>query len=161
MLPNRMHAGMVTILDLRDNNLTGTLARQDNSTAVLTSIIGELRSLVEADVLSLLACNLHRLLLQKNRISGTIPESISQVTSLRALGLGENRLSGTIPLGIGELPYLQEIDLTRNRLTGVWRVDVKGWWVYAGEYVCMRECVGGCAHVGCIHWPLLRTHCSG
>eukprot|EP00261_Vitis_vinifera_P036272 XP_019077515.1 PREDICTED: LRR receptor-like serine/threonine-protein kinase GSO1 isoform X2 [Vitis vinifera] len=86
--------------------------------------------------------DLNYLSLSENQITGTIPDSIGHITSLRVidfsgnnltgsipstinncfslivLDLGNNNLSGTIPDSIGHITSLQVIDFSRNNLTG-------------------------------------------
>ena len=55
--------------------------------------------------------------LDNNRLSGTIPSSLSDLPNLQWLFLSENQLSGTIPSSLGGL-NLVILDLYRNRLSG-------------------------------------------
>lgn len=59
-----------------------------------------------------------------NFISGPIPESFSQLSSLRNLDLSANRISGTIPSGIWLLPMLAIIELQDNYLHGTLPMSV-------------------------------------
>ncbi|KNA10092.1 hypothetical protein SOVF_147630 [Spinacia oleracea] len=62
--------------------------------------------------------NLRKLNLFGNNLSGTIPESISNLMNLVTLDLHENALTGSIPEKIGSLSFLKELDLSNNRLSG-------------------------------------------
>ena len=53
-----------------------------------------------------------------NKIGGTIPSTISGLTSLRYLDLDRNSLVGTIPSTISGLRSLQALDLSSNLLSG-------------------------------------------
>ena len=53
-----------------------------------------------------------------NNLSGTLPTSLSVLTSLQSLELGANALTGGIPLGIGSLTALQTLNLSRTQLGG-------------------------------------------
>ena len=53
-----------------------------------------------------------------NRLTGTIPSSLGNLTNLRLLWLAYNQLSGSIPSSLGNLTNLQVLDLSNNRLTG-------------------------------------------
>ena len=53
-----------------------------------------------------------------NKIGGTIPSTISVLTSLQTLDLDRNSLVGTIPSTIGGLISLQALDLSSNLLSG-------------------------------------------
>lgn len=56
--------------------------------------------------------------LQYNRISGTIPPEIGNLTRLRDLRLYANDFSGTIPPVLGDLTDLTGLDLSYNEFTG-------------------------------------------
>ena len=87
--------GRVTELDLRDNQLSG-------------SIPSELGNLA----------NLERLTLYDNELSGSIPSQLGNLAYLQALGLGSNQLSGSIPSQLGNLAYLQALELRDNQFSG-------------------------------------------
>ena len=56
--------------------------------------------------------------LSGNRLSGTIPDVIGDMTSLNFLMLQDNKLTGQLPQSIGNLVSAQEIVLSRNKLEG-------------------------------------------
>lgn len=57
--------------------------------------------------------------LSSNGLSGTIPSTIGQLTSLTSLYLGDNELIGTIPSTIGQLSLnLFALSLSNNQLSG-------------------------------------------
>jgi hypothetical protein len=56
--------------------------------------------------------------MEKNRMDGTLPDSIGQLTSLKILQLGFNNLRGTIPATLGNLPNLTTLVLELNKFTG-------------------------------------------
>ena len=87
--------GVVTELDLENNNLTGTLPSE----------IGDLTSL-------------ESLSLTLNNLTGAIPAEIGNLTKLTSLGLASNNLTGAIPSEIGDLTSLESLSLTLNNLTG-------------------------------------------
>ena len=59
--------------------------------------------------------NLH---LGGNRLSGTIPPELGKLSSLTSLRLDWNKLRGPIPSELGDLSNLTELHIHSNRLTG-------------------------------------------
>ena len=53
-----------------------------------------------------------------NRLRGTIPSELGDLSSLRELKLPGNQLAGTIPTELGDLSNLRELNLLGNQLTG-------------------------------------------
>ncbi|KAL6196830.1 hypothetical protein ACLB2K_032443 [Fragaria x ananassa] len=86
----------VNILDLSNNNLSGTIP---SSVGLLTS--------------------LGFLLLSGNTFSGEVPSSLKNCTDMKSLDLGDNKFSGRIPTWIGEsMLSLWILRLTMNSFTG-------------------------------------------
>jgi Leucine-rich repeat (LRR) protein len=56
--------------------------------------------------------------LEKIKLTGTIPESIGDMTRLTRLAMDDNSLEGTIPSSLGRLQKLRTLRLQRNSLTG-------------------------------------------
>mgnify|MGYP000878029277 FL=1 len=63
--------------------------------------------------------------LNHNELTGTIPESIGNLTKLRTLTLHDNLLTGTIPETIGKLIELDYLHLSNNKLTGSIPKDIE------------------------------------
>ncbi len=59
-----------------------------------------------------------RLWLHSNDLSGTLPESLGELSSLDTLNLGRNALTGAIPSGLGSASDLRVLFLQRNQLSG-------------------------------------------
>jgi Leucine-rich repeat (LRR) protein len=95
-LPDVSGLTALTSLTLFYNQLTGGLPDQDGDLPL---------SLVELD-------------LDHNRLSGSIPESISTLVNLKSLDLSNNQFTGSIPPGIGELIQLTKLDLSNNQFSG-------------------------------------------
>ncbi|XP_038691933.1 MDIS1-interacting receptor like kinase 2-like [Tripterygium wilfordii] len=57
--------------------------------------------------------------LSYNKLNGSIPSQISQLTKLISLDLSNNQLSGTIPADIGLLTHLEVLQLGHNSLAGL------------------------------------------
>ncbi|XP_015879654.3 MDIS1-interacting receptor like kinase 2-like [Ziziphus jujuba] len=53
-----------------------------------------------------------------NKLNGSLPSSVGQLTKLTALSLYSNRISGSIPPEIGKLTNLTYLDLDDNNLIG-------------------------------------------
>ncbi|XP_073313655.1 uncharacterized protein [Primulina huaijiensis] len=63
--------------------------------------------------------SLEHLALESNpSLSGEIPSTLSNLTSLKILCLSQNNMSGEIPKEIRSLVNLKQLDLSHNRLTG-------------------------------------------
>ena len=62
--------------------------------------------------------SLKTLLLDGNQLTGPIPASIGNLSSLNNLSLGSNQLTGSIPASIGNLRSLEQLNLSGNQLTG-------------------------------------------
>ena len=56
--------------------------------------------------------------LRYNALSGSIPQELGSLSSLRRLHLGGNALSGEIPPELGSLATLERLDLNGNALSG-------------------------------------------
>ena len=52
------------------------------------------------------------------QLSGSIPDSLGDLTQLQTLDLEDNQLSGSIPTSLRNLTQLQELDLDDNQLCG-------------------------------------------
>eukprot|EP00261_Vitis_vinifera_P036281 XP_019077524.1 PREDICTED: leucine-rich repeat receptor protein kinase EMS1-like [Vitis vinifera] len=63
--------------------------------------------------------DMHHLLLSKNQITGTIPDSIGHITSLQVIDFSRNNLIGSIPYTIGNCSSLIVLDLGNNNLSGM------------------------------------------
>ncbi|XP_015895351.3 serine/threonine-protein kinase BRI1-like 2 [Ziziphus jujuba] len=92
-----LNSDKLQYLDLSSNNLTGSISGLK----------------IENSCSSLLTFEL-----SGNRITGTLPVSLSNCTSLQTLSIHDNSLTGEIPKSIGDLNSLQKLDLSRNQITG-------------------------------------------
>ncbi|XP_072999732.1 receptor kinase-like protein Xa21 [Typha latifolia] len=70
------------------------------------------------NVVSNLSTGLQKLSMNKNQISGSIPEGIENLVGLASLYLEENILTGPIPTTIGKLQNLHVLSLHENRFSG-------------------------------------------
>ena len=62
--------------------------------------------------------NLTDIILNNNQLSGSIPESLGNLSNLKTLELSENQLSGSIPKSLGNLSKLGILELYNNKLSG-------------------------------------------
>ena len=62
--------------------------------------------------------SLESLNLRGNQLTGTIPNALAQLASLQTLNLSYNQLTGTIPEALGQLDSLETLHLDNNQLTG-------------------------------------------
>ena len=134
------HLHSLQILDLGNNNLSGTIPRcfgnfssmikqsnssspfpfhneryfesgsTDTATLVMKGVEYEY-----SNILGLLA----GMDLSSNKLSGEIPEELTGLHGLVFLNLSNNHLQGKIPVKIGDLTSLESLDLSMNRLSGV------------------------------------------
>lgn len=99
--------GRVVSLDLRENNLTGSLPEE---IGMLTTI--------------------HNLYLTFNKLNGSIPPEIGNLTNLDFLDLFGNELSGTFPAGLARLKNLRYLNLQGNNFSGTLPSELTAtdWW---------------------------------
>ncbi|KAH7839413.1 hypothetical protein Vadar_003852 [Vaccinium darrowii] len=87
--------GLLKIIDLSSNKLSGEIPQEIASLAELVSLN-----------------------LSTNNFTGKIVEDIGQMKNLESLDLSANRLSGKIPATLGLLNFLSVLDLSNNNLSG-------------------------------------------
>ena len=59
-----------------------------------------------------------KLFLERNLLSGSIPEGIDRLSKVQGLYLGDNDLTGSLPPSLGNLKELRTLDISRNNLDG-------------------------------------------
>ncbi|EDN71345.1 receptor protein kinase [Beggiatoa sp. PS] len=131
--------GGISVINLLDNNLIGTLPDLSNLTNLqylwlqtnqLSGTIPDLSQLTQLQSLILhsnqftgtipdlsASSNLQQLELQLNQLSGTIPTWISTLTQLENIQFNKNQLTGSIP-NLSALTQLQVLNLNKNQLSG-------------------------------------------
>ncbi|KAJ0772134.1 putative non-specific serine/threonine protein kinase [Helianthus annuus] len=87
--------GLVTLLDLSSNNLSGQIPSE------LTTLH-----------------NLQSLNLSRNQLIGEIPNKIGDMKSLESFDLSVNNLSGELPMSLSGLNFLSSFNVSYNNLTG-------------------------------------------
>ncbi|TKY61923.1 Receptor kinase TMK3 [Spatholobus suberectus] len=110
----------LSFLKLSNNNLTGEIPRSLNGSALqvlwLNNQQGGERLSGGIDVVATMV-SLTSLWLHGNAFSGTIPEKIGDLSSLKDLDLNGNNLVGLVPQGLGDM-LLDNLDLSNNHLMG-------------------------------------------
>lgn len=108
-------------LDLCHNTLNGSIPPYlfTNSTSLVSLSLcnNELTGPLDIGIPWRLP-HLQDFLVQRNHLTGAIPSSVTNCTSLQSLVLGDNPLSGQIPKDIGALGNLKELLLFNNNLRG-------------------------------------------
>ena len=114
-----MEAGDVTGLDLRENQLSGSITPGLGNLSNLERLdlaYNSLSGTIPPQLRNL--ANLERLDLAYNSLSGTIPPQLRNLANLTWLDFGHNRLSGTIPTQLANLSNLTWLDLGSNQFSG-------------------------------------------
>ncbi|KAJ7967995.1 putative Leucine-rich receptor-like protein kinase family protein [Quillaja saponaria] len=93
-----LYLPQLNLAELESNYLSGTLSENGNSSSKPVKL-GQLN-------------------LSNNVLSGPLPYSLSNFSSLQILLLSGNQFSGPIPPSIGELYQVLKLDLSRNSLSG-------------------------------------------
>ncbi|XVF78378.1 hypothetical protein PTKIN_Ptkin14bG0126900 [Pterospermum kingtungense] len=88
-------------LDLRSNNLGGDVFGFLQNASLCTTY------------------SLEELWLTDNQLTGSVPDDIAKLSSLRALKVGNNRLNGSISQSIGQLSNLMILEFAGNSFDGV------------------------------------------
>ncbi|WP_158594718.1 Ig-like domain-containing protein [Ulvibacterium marinum] len=112
--------GNVTELDLRSNNLTGTLTSTLENLSDLTKLYLSNSNGLTGSIPSSLGnlLNLTELHLNNNGLAGSIPATLGNLTNLTLLALNNNNLIGNIPSTLGNLSSLTKMFIHVNDLNG-------------------------------------------
>ncbi len=136
-------SGRVTRIDLRENNLGGSIPVEIGSFDNLRSLflqgnaisdtipasIGDLEDLLRLHLSSnnlsgeipssiVNLSNLENLYLQNNALVGSIPSNLDQLTNLNNLYLSNNQLIDVVPPSLGSITTLKRLSLHHNNLSG-------------------------------------------
>ncbi|WOK95896.1 putative leucine-rich repeat receptor-like protein kinase [Canna indica] len=113
-------------LDLANNQLNGTLPTSQTEGSGLDQLVNtlhfhlnknKLQGTIPESLFSSKMSVIH-ILLDRNNLSGEIPESIGQLRKLEVLRLDNNSLNGSVPASIRNLTLLKVLNLANNKLTG-------------------------------------------
>ncbi|KAG8364054.1 hypothetical protein BUALT_Bualt19G0086200 [Buddleja alternifolia] len=88
----------LNFLELQNNMLSGSLSESSNPSSKNQTKLGQMN-------------------LSNNQLSGPLPFSLSNFSSLQILLLSGNEFSGPVPPSIGELHQIVKLDLSGNSLT--------------------------------------------
>ncbi|KAH8490462.1 hypothetical protein H0E87_022846 [Populus deltoides] len=102
---------------LNGANLGGELGDNLGMFASIISI-GLSNNHIGGSIPSNLPVTMQNLFLADNNFTGSIPDSLSTLTLLKAMSLNDNFLSGEIPDAFQALPGLINLDLSNNNLSG-------------------------------------------
>ena len=111
--------GHVTVLDLRWNDLNGTIPPELGGLSSLKELDlagNQLTGTIPPELGSL--DNLEELDLWMNELTGTIPRKLGSLDNMTSLWLTDNLLTGEIPPVLGDLSNLENLGLSDNMLTG-------------------------------------------
>ncbi|KAG2242493.1 hypothetical protein Bca52824_095664 [Brassica carinata] len=107
----------VVSLTISHANLSGNIPKTFHSNLTFIDLSDNLIKGSIPTSITLLS-SLKALNLSSNSISGEIPDSIGDLISLKNLSLSSNKLSGPIPDSISSIPELTHLDLSGNQLNG-------------------------------------------
>lgn len=130
----------VTLLNLNDNNLSGTIPEEienlDLSTLNLSNnqLTGEMPASIGN------VSTLYYLNIANNKLTGSIPSELGKLANLEICYLFGNQLEGTLPESLANLTKLSVMDFSGNMLGGDLpeAVTATDWWQRDG-YVCIRQ----------------------
>uniref|UniRef100_A0A0E0KNA5 Receptor kinase-like protein Xa21 n=1 Tax=Oryza punctata TaxID=4537 RepID=A0A0E0KNA5_ORYPU len=106
-------------LNLSRNNLSGEIPPSFfNGSSKLVTVDLQMNSFIGEIPLPRNMATLRFLGLTGNLLSGTIPPSLANISSLSSILLGQNNLSGPIPESLGQIANLSMLDLSDNMLSG-------------------------------------------
>ncbi|CAL1385250.1 unnamed protein product [Linum trigynum] len=105
-------------LHLHTNFLTGEIPRNTSGWSSLIFLSLGKNKLVGRIPDRLATAKLRYLNLELNNLTGGVPSSLGNISSLEAIGMGFNNLGGTIPESLGRLERLSALSMGGNSLTG-------------------------------------------
>nr|XP_051217979.1 receptor like protein 22-like [Lolium perenne] len=137
---NRTHFQSLQIIDLASNSFSGSLHSQwfeelkammdirendDGRQALEDNLSGKFYRDTVVVTYKGIARKFTRILtaftvidFSANAFTGSIPESMGELASLRGLNMSHNAFTGTIPPKLGHLTQLESLDLSSNQLHG-------------------------------------------
>ncbi|XP_044473139.1 receptor-like protein EIX1 [Mangifera indica] len=120
-IPNLIQSNQLHVLDLNSNNLSGSLPQIPINMYVLdlsnNAILGSMYALL-CHEMNESKSSMEMLILNKNFLSGELPDCWMNWQHLKVLNLENNRFTGTLPPSIGSLTSLQSLNLRKNNFVG-------------------------------------------
>ncbi|KAF2295649.1 hypothetical protein GH714_033411 [Hevea brasiliensis] len=119
-ISNCLSTSSLSILDLRDNHLSGRIPGWIGNLSYLKDLVISNNHL--EGPIPLEFCQLHYLEvldLSKNNVSGPIPSTFSNLEQIESLDLSYNNLEGKIPFQLTKLNYLSVFSVAHNNLSGM------------------------------------------
>jgi Leucine-rich repeat (LRR) protein len=114
----------LTLLDVAENTLTGTLPEQFLGMGTITEFTAQINQLTGALPDFTTWGSLVTLDLAENDFTGALPDNIGDLVNLQMLRLSRNALSAAFPESTTSLINLQVLDVSRNRMTGALPSDI-------------------------------------
>ncbi len=111
----------VTIIDLFNNNLNGSLPIQIGDFTKLTALEISFNNLLSGNLPAQIGnlTNLERLIFWDNNLTGNIPTEIGNCLKLNTLSFEDNSLTGNIPNSFKNLTLMTSFWLNGNKFSGV------------------------------------------
>ena len=113
------------MLDLQMNNLNGplpsewgTIAANYSSMEVLRLDQNQFTGGLPEEWCSFNSTTMKEMILAGNRLTGTLPSCLSDLSALEDFSVKDNLMSGKIPTELGEIQALQTIHFAGNELSG-------------------------------------------
>ncbi len=116
----------VTDVDLRNNNLNGTLPQAIGNLNALVSLelmLNQIAGSIPPEIGSMTSLTLFDI--DFNDFTGQIPSTIGTLINLEDFDINHNQISGPIPTEIGNLTQLKRIDFNNNLLDGVIPIEMQ------------------------------------
>ncbi|KAK9046193.1 hypothetical protein V6N11_052090 [Hibiscus sabdariffa] len=111
-------------IDLTRNYLRGNIPPQWGSATQLVNMDGDPTVMTYRRITCLyvfrrlMLCMYAEISLLGNRLTGSIPKELANLSSLTSLVLETNGFSGTLPPALGNLPKIQRLHFSSNNFTG-------------------------------------------
>ncbi|GAU40367.1 hypothetical protein TSUD_319790 [Trifolium subterraneum] len=112
----------LTDLYLHGNSLNGSLPPVSNMEQLQMMSVSN--NMLSGNIPEIKANGLKILMMERNKFSGSIPNSLGDLASLETLDLSSNNLTGSIPESLENLKYMLSLNLSFNKLEG--EVPMKG-----------------------------------